>query len=179
MSQAGINSFTGSVLPPDVPTSFPTDINSPAIPAGNVLNVLGGSVSTDNVHGIQTDGSSGSNTLTVELTNRLTGSGTSTNGSTVTLIDFALTNNQSYRFTFDVIGRDTTSGDTYGYKIFATVKRIAGVVSIIDTPFDDSDEDNILASLAIAISGTDIHVDATGVAGTTIIYKAVGTYVVV
>lgn len=179
MSQAGIISITDHILPPDVPTSFPTDINSPAIPAGNVLNVLGGSVTTDNVNGIQTDGHSGSNTLTVELTNRLTGSGTSTNGSTATLIDFALTNNQSYRFTFDVIGRDTTSGDTYGYKVFATVKRIAGVVSIIDTPFDDSDEDNIAASLAIVISGADIHVDVTGVAGTTIIYKAVGTYVVV
>ncbi len=180
MSQAGlINSGGSGPLPPTVATSYVTDINSPAIPAGNLLNVPGGSVTTDNVNGIQTDGSSGSNTLTVELTNRMTGSGTSTNGSTVTLIDFPLTNNQSYRFTFDVIGRDTTSGDTYGYKIFATVKRIAGVSTIIDTPFDDSDEDNDAASLDIVISGNDVHVDATGVTGTTIIYKAVGTYVVV
>lgn len=179
MSQAGINNISDNVLPPDVPTSFVTDVNSPAIPALNILNVPGGSVSTDNVHGIQTDGSSGSNTLTVELTNRLTGSGTSTNGSTVTLIDFPLTNNQSYRFTFDVIGRDTTSGDTYGYKLLATAKRIAGTAAVVETPFDDSDEDNIAASLAFVVSGNDVHLDATGVAATTIIYKAVGTYVVV
>ncbi len=117
--------------------------------------------------------------------NQLTGTGTSTNGSTVTLIDFPLANNQSYRFTFDVIGRDiavspaVNAGDTYGYKLFATVKNIAGVASIVDTPFDDSDEDNIAASLSVVISGNNLHLDATGVVGTTIIYNAFGTYVVV
>ncbi len=180
MSQAGIISSGSGPVPPTVATSYVTDNGTTAIPALNVLNVNGGSVTTDNVNGIATRANPDlSKFLEIDLTNRLTGSGTSINGSTVTLIDFPLIDNQSYRFTFDVIGRDTTSGDTYGYKFFATVKRIAGVSSIVDTPFDDSDEDNIAASLAIVISVNDVHVDATGVAGTTIIYKAVGTYVVV
>lgn len=60
MSQAGSFVQGGAgPIPPQVPTTFVTDVNSPAFPALNILNVPGGDVVTDNDNGIQTDGSGG------------------------------------------------------------------------------------------------------------------------
>lgn len=182
MSQAGIISITDHILPPDVPTSFVTDINSPAIPAANVLNVPGGSVSTDNVHGIQTDGSSGSNTLTIELTNRLTGSVQTTDATPTALITFALSGSASvYRFDFNVCGRDIANGNGVGYNVQGTIKTNGTTATIIETPYIDNDEDATLisANIDLITSVNSAVLQVTGVAGRTINYKSVGTYVVV
>ena len=42
MSQAGIINTAADPVPPSVPEEFVTDVNSPAIPAANVLNEVGG-----------------------------------------------------------------------------------------------------------------------------------------
>ena len=182
MSQAGVVSSGSGPTPPTVATRYNTDVNSPAIPALNILNVPGGTVTTDNVNGIQTDGSSGSNTLTVELTNRLTGSGTSTNASVVNLITFALAATAaSYRFNFGVVGRDTTSGDSVGYNVEGTIKTNGVTASLVETPYIDNDEDAslITANIDLIVSGNNAIVQVTGVVAKTISYKSVGTYVVV
>jgi hypothetical protein len=184
MSQAGIIAITSSVLPPIVATSYVTDVNSPAIPAANILNVLGNDTTVDDPDGIRTDGSSGSNTLTVQLTNRLTGTGSSNNATPLDLITFTLSATAaSYRFNFDVIGRHTTTGDTVGYSVDGTAKTNGAAATLVATPFIDNDEDSslITANIDLVVSGNNVILRATGIAGAgnTITYKAVGLYVVI
>ena len=184
MSQAGpiLNSST-IPIPPTVATRYITDVNSPAIPSGNDLNVLGNDTTDDDPDGIRTDGSSGSNTLTVQLTNRLTGTGTSINAATSDIVTFALSvaGATSYRFNFYVVGRDTATGDTVGYSVDGTAKTTGAAASMVATPFIDNDEDASLvtADIDLIALGNNIILRATGVAGQTITYKAVGLYMVV
>jgi len=178
-------SLTSGPVPPTVPTSFVTDVNSPAIPAANVLNEIGGSTSINNNNGIQTDGSSGSNTLTIQLTNRLTGTATVVGATTGDIITFALGASAAvYRFTFIVSGRDTAGanvGTGLGYTVDASARTDGSTSTIISTPDIDADEDTVLSAalMAVVASGNNVIVRATGVAGETISYRAVGSYVVV
>src|SRR6478736_5725363 len=114
MSEYHINSANlPPVVPPDVPEVFPTDVNSPAIPAANILNVFGGDTRSDNDFGIRTDGSSGSNTLTVQLTNRVRGTVTTTDATPTPVITDVLTATPGvYEITGTVVAYNLT--DTAG-----------------------------------------------------------------
>ena len=112
----------------------------------------------------------------------LTGTGTSTNGSTVSLITHDLGSVAAvYRFIFYAVGRDTGSNNGVGYTLFATAKTDGATATVIATPFDDSDEDALLvaATADVIASGNNVILQVVGVAGETIAYKAVGSYVVV
>lgn len=189
MSQI-FKAVTAGSLPPSVPTSFVTDVRnntttSPgtAIPAANILQVLGRSTTQDSVNGIRTDADpNNGNILYTELTNRLTGSVTSINAATQNLITFALGATAAvYRFKFEVAGRDTGTGDGIGYTMFASARTDGVNATIIATPFIDNDEDASLltATVNFVASVNNVILQVTGVAGETIAYKAVGTYVVV
>ena len=187
MSQiAKINNGSGPT-PPTVATSYVTDVNSPAIPAANVLNVLGNDTTVDDPNGLRTDGSSGLNTLTVQLTNRLTGSGTSTNATPLDLITFALSGSAAaYRLNFDVVGRHITTGDSVGYNVQGTIKTNGVAATLVETPYIDNDEDAFLiaADISLLASGNNAILRVTGIPAVgitinTISYKSVGTYVVI
>jgi hypothetical protein len=181
MSQFFVGISAGS-LPPSVPTSFVTDSGT-VIPAANIVNFNGGSTSVDNSNGIQVIANAdGSNNGVFRLTNRLTGSGTSTNASVLSLNTFALGASAGvYRFEFIVSGRDVVSGDGIGYTVFSSAKTDGVTATVISTPFIDNDEDASLvaASADFIASGNNVILQVTGVSGRTINYKAVGTYVVV
>lgn len=180
MSQAGIISTSSGPVPPTVATSYVTDVNSPAIPAANVLNVLGNDTTDNDIDGIRTDGSSGNNTLTVQLTNRFYGTGTSTNGSNADLITFSLgASTAVYRFKFDVTGRETTTGQGVGYTLFSSFKTNGAAATAIQTPFIDADEDIAGAALTMIASGNNVILRATSSGVTTITYATVGSYVVI
>lgn len=168
-------------VPPAVPDQFTVDVGGPAVPVANNLNLYARDSTADDEDGIRTNNdASGSETVYVELTNRLTGSGSITGAVTGDLITFALSESSVYRFEFFVTGRETTTGDGVGYTVFCSAKRVgAGAASIVQTPWVDSDEDASLAgaSIDVVASGNNIILQGTGVAATTITYKAVGTYV--
>ena len=183
MSQAGVLNIGSST--PTIPTSFDTD-DGIATPAANVINIEGNDTTANNANGITTTGSG--NTVTVLLTNRLHGTGTSAAGATSDLITFALSTVPAttfvYRFTFYISGKSTAgvaAGSGMGYTVFATAKTDGSASSIVKTIFSDSDEDNPLSAALIDVvaSGNSIILRATGVVTETISYSAVGEYVVV
>jgi hypothetical protein len=188
MSQIIKNLASGPV-PPSVPTSFVTDYNAAfsgpgvSVPVANIENVIGSSSAIDNDNGIATRANPDSgNNLLVLLTNRVTGSGTSVNGASVDLITVPLAAvPASYRFQVEVVGKETTTGDSVGYTTFGSVKTNGVSATIVETPYTDVDEDAALitATVDFVASGNSGILRVTGVAGTTITYKAVGTYLVV
>lgn len=112
--------------------------------------------------------------------NILTGSGTSTNGSTSNLVTFDLGNTgKVYRFYFMVAGRDVSNDDGIGYHILASAKTDGVTADTIATEFIDADEDASLmdAEIDFIVSGNNIIVQATGVAGKTINYMLTGSYI--
>lgn len=177
MSQVIKNLASGPV-PPQVPTSFVTDVNSPAIPAANVLNEIGGFTTANNNNGIRTDGSSGSNTLTIQLTNRVQGSATTVGAATSTIITFTPTIVGTYAFEFRIAAYNSTSLLGAGSSVFGAI-RYDGVNSNICDIFDEINNDEGAMSgtdVSVTTSGASMLLRATGYAAQTINWAAVGLY---
>lgn len=122
MSQAGDISAIAGPVPPAVPTQFTTDVLSPSIPVANNLNVRGGQSSDNTNFGIQTSGGSGSDTLTIQLTNRVTGTLTTNDNTFRTIISFPLGSVPGvYKAEGDITAYNTTigAGSSYGYAVAA------------------------------------------------------------
>lgn len=172
-------SLASGPVPPTVPTSFVTDINSPAIPAANILNEIGGSVTTNNNNGLQTDGSSGSNTLTIQLTNRITGSVTTTDATPTTLATFSLGATPAV-FTFDIqiacFNATAINGD--GYFISGSARTDGVTATLCGTPDKIVNEEVVDTSDAnMVVSGNSVVVQVTGIAANTHRWRTVATYV--
>lgn len=167
---------------PSVPDQFTTDDSTIAIPAANNLNVLARGTTDDrSAQGIQTtaDPNNGDD-LYVELTNRVYGTASVTGVVTGDIITFALGGDAAvYRFHLHIAGRDTSSGDGVGYSLFGSIKTDGATATVIDTAFQDADEDASLsaAQMAFIASGNNMILRATGVAGQTISYAAYGYYI--
>ncbi len=178
MSQFYIG-VTAGALPPAVPTSFVTDINSPAIPIANVLDVFGGSVTTNNNNGIQTDGSSGSNVLTVQLTNRIVGTVTTTNATPTTLASFSLGAVPAV-FTFDIqiASFNVTDVNGDGYFISGSARTDGATATLCGTPDKIVNEEVVdTADANMIVSGNTIVVQVVGIAGKVHHWRVIATYV--
>lgn len=182
MSQAGIINTTSGPVPPTVATSYVTDVNSPAIPAANVLNVLGGSTSSNDVDGIRTDGSSGSNTLAVQLTNRIQATVTTTDATLTTIATFPLgatpgvyTMEGKYSGFIPALNRGGSyfcdaSARTDG----ATATEIG---SDIDTIFEDVAM--VSSDVFFTVSANNVLIQVQGIAATTINWRVLFDYTLV
>jgi len=171
-------------LPPTVATSYVTDINSPAIPAANVLDVFGGSSTANTTSGVQTDGSSGSNVLTVQLTNRAVGAATTTNATPNNIITLAL-GAVAGVYTFDVsvagfakVGTGTPAG--CGYTIVGSVRTTGAAAVLVPFQAVDHFEEAALQSpqptAVIGVSGNNAVITVTGLVGFTIDWNATLNY---
>jgi hypothetical protein len=164
-----------------VPTSFVTDVNSPAIPAANVLNVPGADTIVNNANGIQTDGSSGSNTLTIQLTNRTRVTATTSDGAgqTQTVNIFTPTAASAMTFVVAITGYDSANNEMAGGELVG-IARVSGggVVVVIGTndTFTETDAGLMTTDYDVVTNGVMIQMQFVGVAGRTINWSAVFIY---
>lgn len=167
------------VIPPDVPEVFITDVNSPAIPAANMLNVFGGQTSINNLLGIQTDGSSGGDTLTIQLTNRLQGAISTNDATPTTIITFALGVTAAV-FTLDgfVSALNNTVPSGGGYFFSAAVRTDGFAATDLGNEFTSVFEEVAMepADITVGVSGNNLVVTVTGIAATAIDWLAQATY---
>lgn len=181
MSQAGIISTTAGPVPPAVPTSFHTDVNSPSVPIANVENVFGGEIITNNNNGIQTDGSSGSNTLTVQLTNRISVTATTSDGGGQTKNVLLMTPINSTSITFRVLvsGYDSINNLSIGGEELGLVRTSTGIVTIVglNDTFDVSDVSLDNSDWNIISTSPTLTIQFVGIAGHTIVWRALFEYV--
>ena len=138
----------------------------------------GGSSVINDSNGIQTDGSSGSNTLTVQLTNRFHGTVTTVGLTTSPIITFTPTVIGTYAIEVRLSAYNTTSSLGAGYSLFGSI-RFDGVNSnLCGTPDKIVNEEGAMSSAnsTMTVSGANVLINGVGYAAQTINWSAVGLY---
>lgn len=170
---------TAGALPPSVPTSFVTDSGT-AIPAGNILNVNGGSSSTNNANGIEAIANpNGSNNMVIELTNRISGDVTTTDATPTTIITFALGATPGvYTFSGDITAFDSTDTAGGSYGVISGIRTTGAAAVEIGTQFNTNFEEPamVTADIDVTTSGNNVIFQVIGIAGKTIDWDALFTY---
>jgi hypothetical protein len=170
MSQFFI-SATAAAPPPTVATSFVTNVNSPAVPAANVLNVVGGTSIVNTTNGVRTDGSSGSNTLTIQLTNQQNDIGTTTNATPTVLSTFAMPAIASVQnYEYKICAFNTTSTLGAVYLVIAGARTTGAAATSLNTADITSLEEGVMSGCLVAfgVSGNNVTITVTGLAASTI-----------
>lgn len=178
MSQAGLVAITGGVLPPAVPLQFTADDATIAVPVANNLNVFSVDTTANNDNGVRTTASG--STMTVQLTNRIQGTGTTIGAVTADLITLALgATPGTYTIEVNVSAFESTTPASAGYSIFGTVRTTGAAAVLVGTPDKIVNEEAALSTsdCTIVVSGNNAIVRATGTAALTSNWNAVGYYV--
>jgi hypothetical protein len=166
-------------IPPIIPTTFTADTGS-ATPAANNLNVFstltGGTA--NNVRGVATSGAGA--TLNVVLTNRITGTATTTDAVTpVNLLTFPLgATPGTYLFRSYVTVFNVTDNLGATYSSLASVRTTGGAATLLTTGNFFVSEEGAMSALDVAndVSGNTLTIDVMGLAGKTIHYVALNEY---
>ena len=178
MSQAGILSTSSGPVPPSVATSYVTD-DGTAIPALNVLDVLGVDSTENNANGILTRANPNlSNNLEIVVTNRIQGTATTVGAVTSPMITFTPTVIGTYTIESRVTAYNTTSLLGGGYSLFGSA-RFDGVNSNICGLVDRIvNEEGAMSSAnaTMTVSGANILINAVGYAAQTINWSVVSLY---
>lgn len=179
MSQAGVNNTTSGPVPPAVPTSFVADVGGSAVPAANVLTVPGGTTTANNTNGIRTSASG--STLTMQLTNRIPGSATTTDAVTPqTLYTFDMgATPGTYTFFVRIAAFNSTDALGAGYTSFAIVRTTGAAGTLLGSTVAIADEEGAMSGVLVEnnVSGNNYVLTATGLAGKTINFVALTEYV--
>lgn len=191
MSQAGSAGSGVTPLPPTVATSYTTDVRnntstSPgtAIPAANVLQILGRDTNQNNDNGIRTDADpQNGNIVYVELTNRITGSVTTTDATPTTLASVSLGATPGvYLVQGDITAWDVTdaAGASYTFEGAATTDGATATEIGVEQTNKFEQAAMAAADFSFGTTANTAFVQVTGIAGKTInwtcmfIYRFVG-----
>lgn len=185
--------ISGGALPPAVPTQFNTQ-NGNAVPLANILLIDAFDSSENDVDGITTKGgaaagdppgSGTANEVSIYLTNRITGTATTTDSITPqTLSSFSLgAIPGTYLFNTKVVVYNITDGlsATYSSSAGVLASGVAGSLTTVGNFF--TDELAPMDGVSIAISVTDVANTFTivvmGLTGKTLHYLALTDYLFV
>ena len=146
------------------------------------LNLIGAESSDNDVNGITVAGTPGTNTEAVTLTNRLFGSGTTTGAITTNLVTFPLSVVPgAYPMAITIVGFDAAdvAGASYTLTACFLTDGVNAVEVEITNFYEDEDLTLDLANWDIFPSANNIIVQVLGVAGKTINWRVLGTYIFV
>lgn len=166
--------------PPGTVVELSGQIGTNPVPpdgSGNI-NIFAEDI-TDNVaDGIQTRGNAASNTVFVQLTNRIQGTTTTVGAATSAITTFIPTVVGTYAIEARVAAYNTTSSLGAGYSIFGTA-RFDGVNSnLCGTPDKITNEEGAMSSanVTFTVSGASILINGVGYAAQTINWSSVALY---
>lgn len=176
MSQAGALSSGGSGGSPI--EQIDADSGS-ATPVAGVINLLGDSNSDNVTEGVTTSASG--NTVTVLLTNRIEGSNTTVGATTETVNSYNLPASAgSYQVFTQISGYESTGPGYAGITIQGCIGTDGAATSVIGVPTINYTTSASLGAIVaeLSVSGNQLMVDVTGVAGLTIDWVALTHFTV-
>ena len=176
MSQFYVGVTAGS-LPPVVATQFTSDNATVAIPAANNLNVFSDDSSSNIDNGIQTTASG--STLTINLTNRITGSVTTTDATITTILTLPMGATPGTFYVYGNVQAFNSSTPVSGAYSFTGGFRTDGVTATeLGVELHDEFEDAALITSDIFISASagNIILQVQGVAGLSINWNSLMEY---
>lgn len=190
MSQAGITSTTSGPSPPDVATTYTADSGNSATPAVNILLVHSNDTINNNLNGIQsragiTDSLLGNEVL-YQLTNRTTGTVTTVGAVSDDVISFDVTaitpalTSGVFNFSISVNAWDSANSNGSTWKISGAMKYDGvGALATIGTPtrtMNGEDPPFDVTLVDVSFVGSTVSVEVTGIAGRTISWTGLITY---
>jgi len=170
---------TAGSLPPVVPTSFVTNSGT-VIPAGNVVNLTGSDTNINDDNGIRVIANpNGSNNAVVQLTNRITGTVTTTDATPTVLVTVPLgATPGTYIASGDLSAYNLTdiAGGSYTFAGAAVTDGVVGTE--IGTEVRNIFEQAAMtaADFRFTVSGNDGVVTVIGIAGKTINWNCLFYY---
>lgn len=169
-------------IPPNIPTSFVTDIGT-VIPATNVVNINGGYTITNNTNGIQVIANPNlSNNEVVQLTNRFQVSGTINNTTPTTIYTLNLGAVPAmYLFNWSMVILDKTSSLGSAYQVLVPLRTNgAAAIGTVSQDFYEAEEGALIGlTVSSGPTGNSFFVSITGFNTDTLDYNLTGTYLVV
>lgn len=183
MSQFFVGITAGS-LPPAVPTSFVTD-DGTAVPVANILLVEGKDSTENNDNGIITKGgvagTGTANEVDIVITNRITGTATTTDGVTpVILSTFPLgATPGTFLLEIRIVAYNVTDALSAGYTSTSTIRTTGASASEIDAAPGIISEEGTMSGVVVQnqIVGNTVEIEVTGLTGKVINWKSLTTYI--
>jgi hypothetical protein len=179
MSQAGIISVAGGGGGGAPVQTLTGNSGGVVSPTANNIFILGGTSTVNNSNGITVIDTPGTSTLTVTLTNQISGDTSTSTAVPKTLITFPLGAVPGvYTFSGDITAFDVTDTAGASYGVISGIRTTGASAIELGTQFNTNFEEAamITADIDVTVSGNNVIFQVTGVALKTIDWDGFFTY---